>query len=180
MSPRSFQETKGDRLLNRIGSKLEIPRPSITSFSIDAVCRVAQQGYELTYLYFMQFYSALFFSQEIGLGLVGFGVFFTFLGVVLFFDKGLLALGNIFWLMGVTILLGWRSTLKLFTNSNNYKGSVSFLLGLFFLFVRWPMLGIILEIYGCFVIFSGFGPSIKVFLFQIPVIGWVLRYLFSA
>ncbi|KAL0368577.1 UNVERIFIED_CONTAM: hypothetical protein Scaly_1076600 [Sesamum calycinum] len=42
--------------------------------------------------------------------------------IVLFFDRGLLALGNIFWLTGVAILLGWRSTLQLFTNRRNYKG----------------------------------------------------------
>lgn len=32
---------------------------------------------------------------EIGIGLIGFGIFFTFLGIVLFFDRGLLALGNV-------------------------------------------------------------------------------------
>ena len=32
---------------------------------------------------------------EIGLGLVGFGLGFLSLGVVLFFDKGLLAMGNV-------------------------------------------------------------------------------------
>ncbi|KAL5554972.1 hypothetical protein UlMin_037208, partial [Ulmus minor] len=115
---------------------------------------------------------------KIGLGLIGFGIFFSFLGVILFFDRGLLALGNIFWLTGVTLLLGWRSTWNLFTNQANYKGTVSFLLGLFFLFVRWPIVGIILEIYGCIVLFGGFWPSVKMFLNQIPFVGWIVNYLF--
>ncbi|KAL6970821.1 hypothetical protein U1Q18_030505 [Sarracenia purpurea var. burkii] len=113
--------------------------------------------------------------KKVGLGLLGFGIFFSFLGAILFFDRGLLALGNIFCLAGVVLLLGWRSTLQLFTNASNYKGSVSFLFGLFFIFVRWPIIGIALEIYGCIVLFGCFWPSVKVFLFQIPVVGWILR-----
>ncbi|KAK6914408.1 Vesicle transport protein, Got1/SFT2-like [Dillenia turbinata] len=122
---------------------------------------------------------SLLIRAEIGLGLIGFGILFSFLGVILFFDKGLLALGNIFWLTGVVLLLGWYSTWKLFTSRANYKGSVSFVVGLFFLFVRWPIVGILLEIYGCIALFGGFWPSMKGFLFHIPIVGWIMQYPFS-
>lgn len=113
-------------------------------------------------------------QKKVGLGLIGFGILFTFLAIILFFDRGLLALANILLLAGVALLLGWRSTLQLF--KVNYKGTISFMLGLFLIFVRWPVVGIIVEIYGCIVLFGCFWPSIKVFLFQIPVFGWILRY----
>ena len=35
------------------------------------------------------------FILEIGVGLAGFGVAFLFLGMLLLFDKGLLAVGNV-------------------------------------------------------------------------------------
>lgn len=39
--------------------------------------------------------TVLLTPAEIGVGLTGFGFLFTFLGVVFFFDKGLLAMGNV-------------------------------------------------------------------------------------
>ena len=39
-----------------------------------------------------------FLSPEIGVGLAGFGIAFLFLGMLLLFDKGLLAIGNVSYL----------------------------------------------------------------------------------
>uniref|UniRef100_M4DG29 Vesicle transport protein n=1 Tax=Brassica campestris TaxID=3711 RepID=M4DG29_BRACM len=115
-------------------------------------------------------------QKKVGLGLIGFGLSFSFLGVILYFDRGLLALGNLFWLIGVGLLLGWQSTWRLFTNVNNLKGTVCFVLGLFLIFVRWPIIGIILETYGCIVLFGGFWSTVKMFLSQIPFVGWMIQY----
>lgn len=38
---------------------------------------------------------SLFLPTEIGLGLTGFGVLFSLLGIIMLFDKGFLAMGNV-------------------------------------------------------------------------------------
>ena len=70
--------------------------------------------------------------QKIGLGLVGFGSLFLTIGVFLFLDKVLLALGNILFLCGLCLLIGVGRTLNFFWQPHNpikmkvsdFKGSV--------------------------------------------------------
>jgi hypothetical protein len=47
-----------------------------------------------------------------GAGLIGFALFFILLGFALFFDRALLALGNIFLIVGVILLLVCQYYLK--------------------------------------------------------------------
>ena len=51
-------------------------------------------------------------SKKIGIGLTGFGLLFFMLGVMLFFDRGLLAMGNILFLSGVALTIGPSATLN--------------------------------------------------------------------
>ncbi|KAK7304297.1 hypothetical protein VNO77_45165 [Canavalia gladiata] len=160
-----MQTDKENKAKHQAPASVLLPHNSAERFLHQVLFHQSIMAYELSEI------------KKIGIGLIGFGIFFTFLGIVLFFDRGLLALGNIFSLAGVAILLGWHSTWALFTDRANYKGSASFLLGLFFIFVRWPIVGIILEIYGCVFLFSGFWSSIKVFLYHIPVVGWIIQFI---
>ncbi|KAG7029082.1 Vesicle transport protein GOT1, partial [Cucurbita argyrosperma subsp. argyrosperma] len=113
--------------------------------------------------------------KKIGLGLTGFGIFFSFLGIVFFFDKGLLAMGNILFFSGVTLTIGLKSTMQFFMKRQNFKGTISFGLGFFFVIIGWPIIGMILEAYGFVVLFSGFWPTLAVFLQKIPVLGWLFQ-----
>ncbi|XP_073062108.1 vesicle transport protein GOT1-like [Primulina huaijiensis] len=116
--------------------------------------------------------------KKIGLGLTGFGVFFSFLGIIFFFDKGLLAMGNILFISGVALTIGLKSSMQFFLRSSNFKGSVSFGVGFFLVIIGWPVLGMIIESYGFIVLFSGFWPTVAVFLQKIPVIGWLFQQPF--
>ncbi|KAL7164942.1 hypothetical protein ACSBR2_040772 [Camellia fascicularis] len=116
--------------------------------------------------------------KKIGLGLTAFGILFSFLGIILFFDKGLLAMGNILFLSGVTITIGPKSSMQFFTKRSNFKGTISFGVGFFLVVIGWPVLGMILEAYGFIVLFSGFWPTLSVFVQKIPIIGWVFQQPF--
>lgn len=116
--------------------------------------------------------------KKIGIGLTGFGVFFTFLGVIFLFDKGLLAMGNILFLSGLGLTIGLKSTMQFFMKPQNFKGTFSFGIGFFFVVIGWPILGMILEAYGFIILFSGFLPTLVVFLQRIPFLGWVLQLPF--
>ncbi|KAJ4815308.1 Got1/Sft2-like vescicle transport protein family [Rhynchospora pubera] len=116
--------------------------------------------------------------KKIGLGLTGFGVFFSFLGIIFFFDKGFLAMGNILFISGLMMTIGLKSTMQFFMKPKNYKGTISFGLGFLLVLIGWPVFGVILESYGFIVLFSGFWPTLAVFLQRIPVFGWIIQQPF--
>jgi len=49
--------------------------------------------------------------QKIGVGITSFGVLFLVLGVIMFFDAALLALGDILFLGGITCVIGPQKNL---------------------------------------------------------------------
>ncbi|KAL0417431.1 UNVERIFIED_CONTAM: Vesicle transport protein GOT1 [Sesamum radiatum] len=116
--------------------------------------------------------------KKIGLGLTGFGVFFSFLGIIFLFDKGLIAMGNILFLSGVILTIGLKSSMQFFMKRSNFKGTVSFGLGFILVIIGWPIIGMIIEAYGFVVLFSGFWPTLAVFLQKIPILGWLLQQPF--
>ncbi|CAM8917102.1 unnamed protein product [Rhodiola kirilowii] len=104
-----------------------------------------------------------------------FGVFFSILGILFFFDKGLIAMGNILFFSGLTLTIGVTSTIQFLLKRQNLKGTTSFGVGFFLVVIGWPILGMILEAYGFVVLFSGFWPTLSVFLQQVPVFGWLIK-----
>lgn len=112
--------------------------------------------------------------RKIGVGLTAFGLLFTFLGVLFFFDRGLLAMGNLLFLAGVGTTIGPRATLRFFMRRKNIKGSVCFLVGVTLILVKWALVGICVETYGFWLLFSGFFPVVLGFLRRLPVLGRVL------
>ncbi|XP_063703288.1 vesicle transport protein GOT1B [Culicoides brevitarsis] len=114
--------------------------------------------------------------QKIGVGLTGFGLLFLFLGVILLFDKGLLAIGNILFICGLGCVIGLERTFRFFFQKHKIKASVAFLGGIIVVLCGFPLIGMIIESYGFFLLFSGFFPVAINFLRRVPIIGSILNF----
>ncbi|TPX37168.1 hypothetical protein SmJEL517_g00892 [Synchytrium microbalum] len=113
-------------------------------------------------------------TQKIGVGLTAFGLFFMFLGILLFFDAGLLAIGNILFLGGLTLVIGMAKTATFFMRKNKLRGTVCFLGGILLVFIKWPMIGMVVELFGFVNLFGDFFPVVIGFLRRLPFIGTIL------
>lgn len=113
--------------------------------------------------------------QKIGVGLAGFGIFFLFLGVILLFDKGLLAIGNILFIAGLASVIGLERTFRFFFQKHKAKASISFFGGIIIVLVGWPIVGMLFEMYGFILLFSGFFPVAINFLRRVPILGTFLN-----
>ncbi|XP_070503640.1 vesicle transport protein GOT1B [Chironomus tepperi] len=109
--------------------------------------------------------------QKIGLGLAGFGITFLFLGVLMIFDRGLLAIGNILFISGLTCIIGFKRTYNFFFQKHKIKATVAFFLGISIVLLGYPLIGMIVETYGFILLFGGFLPATIEFLRRVPVIG---------
>ena len=119
--------------------------------------------------------SKIFLSVEIGAGLTAFGLLFMVLGVLLFFDGGLLAIGNVLFLSGITLIIGLAKTFTFFMRKHKIRGTVCFLLGIVLVFLKWPVIGICVELFGFIIIFGDFFPIVITFLRQLPILGNILN-----
>ncbi|EJT97411.1 Got1-domain-containing protein [Dacryopinax primogenitus] len=110
-------------------------------------------------------------AQKIGVGLTSFGAFFLLLGVVLFFDGALLALGNVLFICGLTLIIGPKKTFYFFARRQKLRGTICFLGGIVLVFIKWPFVGMLVETLGFLNLFGDFFPVILTFLRQLPFIG---------
>lgn len=85
-------------------------------------------------------------NKKLGTGLLVLGFIFLLLGVVLFFDAGLLAIGDVLFLSGITLTIGPRRTMVFFFKRKQLRGNVFFFGGIFLVLIRWAFVGMILQV----------------------------------
>ncbi|CAK0881886.1 unnamed protein product [Prorocentrum cordatum] len=82
------------------------------------------------------------------------------LGVMLLFDRTLLALGNIAFLLGLGMLLGPTKAVKFFLRKEKWKGTTAYFSGIGVIVFGWPFCGFLLEMYGVWKLFAAFLPNV--------------------
>lgn len=67
-------------------------------------------------------------------------------------------MGNILFLVGITLLLGPQRTFVFFARKQKWRGSAAFWAGVALILMRWTFIGFIIEGYGIFVLFGEYVP----------------------
>mmetsp|Transcript_22265 Transcript_22265/g.50989 ORF Transcript_22265/g.50989 Transcript_22265/m.50989 type:complete len:141 (-) Transcript_22265:1207-1629(-) len=114
-------------------------------------------------------------NTKIGTGLLALGFSLLVLGVIFLFDSTLLAMGDIFFLVGLTLTIGPSRTMRFFTRKDRVRGIVSFFGGVMLVLVRWPIIGMICQMYGLVYLFGQFFPIAAASLRETPVIGSIFK-----
>jgi hypothetical protein len=83
----------------------------------------------------------------------------------------MLAMGNILFLIGLTIIIGPQKTLLFFARRQKLKGTAAFWGGIILILMRWPLIGFLVELYGIFILFGDFLGTIAGFARNVPVVG---------
>ncbi|CEJ84353.1 Putative Got1 family protein [[Torrubiella] hemipterigena] len=90
---------------------------------------------------------------------------------MLFFDRAMLAMGNILLLIGLTIIIGPHKTMLFFARKQKAKGTAAFFAGLALIFLKWTFIGFFVEAYGIAILFGDFFGTVLGVGRGIPVVG---------
>ncbi|TPX60054.1 hypothetical protein PhCBS80983_g02081 [Powellomyces hirtus] len=71
-------------------------------------------------------------------------------GILLLLDKGLMAVGNLLFLTGITLLIGPNRIVGFFFRQDRINSTVCFFGGIVLVLIKWPFVGLILESVGIF------------------------------
>ena len=113
-------------------------------------------------------------DRRIGLGLLGSGALVSMLGVSLFFNKALMRMGNLLFILGVPMMLGPTRTMGYFLKPEKFRATACLALGIFLVLVGSPVFGIALEIFGLLNLFGNMFPLVMAVAKNMPFIGPLL------
>lgn len=113
-------------------------------------------------------------NRKIGMFLVLAGVTSYTMGVLLFFDRSLLMIGNLSFLTGIVSLIGVKGTIVFFTKKEKIKASGYYFGGFLIIILKFSFIGSLIQIWGLFCLFFSFFPYLFDWMLTLPGIGTFL------
>eukprot|EP01127_Copromyxa_protea_P016425 TRINITY_DN4882_c0_g1_i2.p1 TRINITY_DN4882_c0_g1~~TRINITY_DN4882_c0_g1_i2.p1 ORF type:complete len:118 (-),score=9.44 TRINITY_DN4882_c0_g1_i2:128-481(-) len=87
------------------------------------------------------------------------------------FDQGLMSVGNLGFMAGITMTAGPAKIFTIFKEGNIF-GTASFFFGFFLVLLKgWAWLGMLIELFGFINIFRSFFPLILTCARYVPILG---------
>jgi hypothetical protein len=114
------------------------------------------------------------FPIEIGIGLCLIGCVCIFLGIIFLFERTLLSIGNLSFMVGLCFLLGLQKTFRFFFRREKKVASSAFFAGFLLVLFGWALIGTVVEMYGFWKLFSAFLPNVIQSLKFVPGMSVVL------
>ncbi|ESU35001.1 putative Got1 family protein [Giardia duodenalis] len=112
-----------------------------------------------------------FQDRSVGLVLLGCGLMFSALGLVLLLDRGFLALGNLVSTAGVIIFLSPSRFYKLFLRGSSLIATSLYMLGLILVLSRYVVVGGVVQMLGFLLLFKPFMAIFGFLLKGLPLVG---------
>ncbi|MCQ2819999.1 MAG: hypothetical protein MJ252_22255 [archaeon] len=116
-----------------------------------------------------------YFPLELGTVVLVMSAALYGIGILLFFDRGLLLLANILFIIGFYILVGFKETVMFF--GRRIQGTIALFCGLVFIGIRFKILGVIFQLYGVYVFFKKKLLDLLSYFEFLPIIGGYIRQL---
>lgn len=114
-------------------------------------------------------------NKKLGTMLLASGGIISALGITLFFNKMLMRLGNILFVIGVPITIGPGRTIGYFLQPKKARATGCLAFGIFLVLVGHPIIGIAMEIFGLFNLFGNMFPFAMMMLKNLPVVGGLFK-----
>jgi len=114
-------------------------------------------------------------SQKIGVVLLVLALAFIWLGILLLFDGPLLAVGDLFLVGGLVLVIGRERIFDFFAQPKRLRSTACLASGVVLVLARQPIVGILMQSFGLFNLFGPFFPMVLNFLRLMPVVGPLLK-----
>ena len=73
------------------------------------------------------------------------------------------------------LVIGVQSTVSFFFQAKKWKGTTCFLGGILLVLIGWPIIGILVELFGFINLFGNFFPNVLRVASRLPIIGNILQ-----